>query len=120
MCSVARAAASSFHCFCLIAACTPDCVVVGCCLCILLHSTGKNAVLQRIEANIADLGQEQYQGIDTKLRARHVECKALEIGCADLTRYCKTLEEALLKYHGQKMEHINQARCCNTTALLNA
>ena len=49
--------------------------------------------------------------MDTERRARQVELKTLEMGNRDLERYCRALEKALLKYHAQKMEHINQVRC---------
>jgi DNA repair protein RAD50 len=57
----------------------------------------------------AELGQPQYAGVEAKHRAAQVELRTTEMAAADLDKYHKALERALLSFHTTKMADINAA-----------
>lgn len=66
------------------------------------------AVEQTIKENRRALAHPNYKGIDEAVLAQDVEIKTHELALEDMTRYGRTLERALLRFHTDKMAQINR------------
>jgi len=72
-----------------------------------------------VEGRVSDtkkqLNDPKYRKVDDNHRKKLIECKTVSMTVADLERYYKALDLALMKFHSTKMEDINK----NITELWN-
>ncbi|CAO1623506.1 unnamed protein product [Parajaminaea phylloscopi] len=72
------------------------------------HLSGEIASLtEQIKARVDEL-KNDYKDIHARFSKKLVEAKTAEIVNADLERYAKALEQAIIRFHGLKMQEINE------------
>eukprot|EP00882_Tetradesmus_deserticola_P030122 GHRQ01033797.1.p1 GENE.GHRQ01033797.1~~GHRQ01033797.1.p1 ORF type:complete len:728 (+),score=351.39 GHRQ01033797.1:103-2286(+) len=65
-------------------------------------------VLEQVKASKRSLADPRYTQIHTRYRKQLIELKTTEMAAADLDKYHKALERALLAFHTGKMSDINK------------
>ena len=51
---------------------------------------------------------KQFKAADKDYRTTLITVKTLELGCADLEKYNQALDKALVSYHAEKMQEVNE------------
>ena len=74
---------------------------------VLLHKS--EDVAQRVRETKEQLAKKEYRKIDEEHRRKLIEVKTQQMAVADLDRYYKALDRALMKFHATKMEDINKS-----------